>query len=103
MAKKPSVQLETFDFTMKSPRHQQTERAYHYMMQERLLSLLEVMNPQDRIHYGAMLYPELVVYAYDWMRTEVIELARQGYVVAQEKLAMEPTLESTEEPPGLSL
>lgn len=62
------------------------------------MGLLNVMNPMDQIHYGGMLYPDLVVYAYDWLKTEVVELAAQGYEAAKAGNIEEPT-----EEPGLGL
>lgn len=53
-----------------------------------LLSLLMVMNPQDQIHYGAMSYSDLVVYARDWLQTEVEEVG-PAVNIREEKTAEE--------------
>jgi hypothetical protein len=43
---------------------------YRSAMRQRLLALLEVVNPADAIEYGKLRYPELVVYVLDWLQTE---------------------------------
>lgn len=52
----------------------QTERAYRNQVREKLVDLLKVMNPQDTLQFGGMKYEELVVYARDWLNTEVVEV-----------------------------
>lgn len=52
----------------------QTERAYRNSMREKLIDLLKVMNPQDALQFQGLKYEELVVYARDWLQTEVIEV-----------------------------
>lgn len=74
-AAKQQLRPETFNPRKRSPRHQQTERAFQMAVRNQLLGLLMVMNPQDQIHYGAMTYPNLVVYARDWLQTEVEEVS----------------------------
>lgn len=60
-----------FDPAKRSPRQEQTERAYRNIVRMQLLNILTTMNPQDSIHFGSMSYEELVVYTRDWLDTEV--------------------------------
>lgn len=56
-------------------RQDRTESAYRGLVRERLLELLKVLDPKDFIHYSKLNYPELVVYAFDWLTTERDEVA----------------------------
>lgn len=55
-------------------RAEQTERAYRNQIQTTLHDLLATMNPQDKIHWAGLPYPDLVSYARDWLETEVATL-----------------------------
>jgi hypothetical protein len=54
-----------------SRRQEQIERAFRNMMHKKLLELLEIMNPQERIEWGALPYTELVIYAHRLLDKEV--------------------------------
>lgn len=58
----------------------QTERAYREAMREQLMNLLRIMNPADVINYGALKYTDLVLYARDWLETEIEEITGESEV-----------------------
>lgn len=101
---KPQATLDHFNPAARSPRNQQTERAYRKLMHKQLMVLLEIMNPQDRIHYGAMSYEDLVVYTRDWLKTEADAIAGNPVdVSAGRSVNPHVDLSVDESPPGLSL
>jgi hypothetical protein len=71
MAAAKQIQVEHFNPKQRSPRHEQTERAYRNAVYKALAELLKVVNPRDEVHWRGMKYEDLVTYARDWLQTEV--------------------------------
>ncbi len=58
-------------------RQERTENRFRFDMSEALLEVLYIINPEDQITYRAMKYEDLVIYARDWLQTEVQEVTQQ--------------------------
>lgn len=55
-------------------RNERTELCYRQAMRTALLEMLKIINPEDQITYGSYTYEDLIIYARDWLQTEVDEV-----------------------------